>query len=351
VPLAPEGASVGLDIRVVGNDSGEKVGGGCLWHRQQPGGALAAGPAAVQLGPWAAEPARSRRQCRRAGAPSPQPRHATPCHAADLHPGGHAGAAGQGCAQLRQEDVQRLQHLWGPGTLAPCLPSLPAPTERLELCSALGVPILPTPALPAPAPADRPSCHPTALPPAPPLLAPPQSTSRRRQALSAAPAARRSSTARAAPWRSTPAARPRPPAPTTCRWSEWSGRWSCCSAATSRAARGRCAPLGPAPARALPPPPPLPPPCLLPSASCLLPVACHHTPRRRTDQRPGGGAVAGLARPAASCCAAPAAARAGSAPGPCCSLRTRTRTSPPRPAAGAAHPPRRPADHLWLQGL
>ena len=25
VPLAPEGASVGLDIRVVGNDSGEKV--------------------------------------------------------------------------------------------------------------------------------------------------------------------------------------------------------------------------------------------------------------------------------------------------------------------------------------
>ncbi len=30
VPLAPEGASVGLDIRVVGNDSGEKVAASCL---------------------------------------------------------------------------------------------------------------------------------------------------------------------------------------------------------------------------------------------------------------------------------------------------------------------------------
>ncbi len=28
IPLAPEAAAVGLDIRVVGNDSGEKVGGG-----------------------------------------------------------------------------------------------------------------------------------------------------------------------------------------------------------------------------------------------------------------------------------------------------------------------------------
>jgi hypothetical protein len=29
VPLAPEVADVGLDIRVVGNDSGEKVRGSC----------------------------------------------------------------------------------------------------------------------------------------------------------------------------------------------------------------------------------------------------------------------------------------------------------------------------------
>lgn len=36
IPLAPHAAAVGLDIRVVGNDSGEKVGGGATEHAVAP---------------------------------------------------------------------------------------------------------------------------------------------------------------------------------------------------------------------------------------------------------------------------------------------------------------------------
>lgn len=35
VPLAPEAARVGLDVRVVGNDSGEKVGGASKEGREE----------------------------------------------------------------------------------------------------------------------------------------------------------------------------------------------------------------------------------------------------------------------------------------------------------------------------
>lgn len=63
VPLAPQAAEVGLEIRVVGNDSGEKVRGRprrCLPFLCAPGQlALAAGPAGWDWGPPAGQAASS----------------------------------------------------------------------------------------------------------------------------------------------------------------------------------------------------------------------------------------------------------------------------------------------------
>jgi hypothetical protein len=57
IPLAPDAAAVGLDIRVVGNDSGEKVGGrgrraaGARRHERMDPGSRLLGSAAQHLLP------------------------------------------------------------------------------------------------------------------------------------------------------------------------------------------------------------------------------------------------------------------------------------------------------------
>ncbi len=179
-------------------------------------------------------------------------------------------------------------------------------------------------------------------------------------------AAHPSSTATAAPWGSTPAARTRRRRPTTCRWRGWSAR----CASSRRVLRGSCgrggaaAACGPASRGQR---------AMRESGSLSRRLREHfqRLPGRvqlllLTPQRCRGRAVAACARPEVWVACLVSTRRCGA---PQARPRTRVQRCAWRGAlrglagqhrrghpgaerlVGALHPPRRPADHLPVQGL
>lgn len=128
VPLAPEGATVGLDIRVVGNDSGEKVRARRMsppWapsrRRVMPSLSQRSGQVLLGLSPLAAESTP-------VVAGGSLPLSGTWCAfptaswyyglATGVHPGGHPGTPGPRRSSVRPQGLQRLQHVSRRGSAA-----------------------------------------------------------------------------------------------------------------------------------------------------------------------------------------------------------------------------------------